>query len=218
MPFSAFLSSATNCVTYFRRQCSSERTGKWRISNGNQPRSATSPSPNASWLPRPMRTSAHGSVRRLEVRAERVRMEGSAAEPDGHPLGEELGARLGTGHEVPPGAAHRRRSAPGTTSSTSFRLAPCGHQNSSASALITQSAPNSVAASRAIRVTHSVCRRSSPGSRMRWSTPSASQRSRISVVASTDRLSVATTKSTPASDGTRSARPRCRPRRGRAGS
>ena len=49
---------------------------------------------------------------------------------------------------------------------------PRGHQNSSASVLRTQSAPNSVAASRAIRVTHSLWRRSSPGSRIRWRCPS----------------------------------------------
>ena len=54
-----------------------------------------------------------------------------------------------------------RRNAPtvpyrgGTAESTSESDAPRGHQNSSASELITQSAPYSVAASRAMRVTHS---------------------------------------------------------------
>ena len=43
----------------------------------------------------------------------------------------------------------------GTASSTSDSEAPRGHQNSSASELITQSAPYWVAASRAMRVTHS---------------------------------------------------------------
>ena len=43
MPFSAFRSSATNWVTYLRLQCSSERTGKWRISIGYQPRSGDEP-------------------------------------------------------------------------------------------------------------------------------------------------------------------------------
>ncbi len=57
IPFSAFFSSATNWVTYFRTQCSSDRTGKWRISSGYQPRSGKRPAPNASWLPRPTRTS-----------------------------------------------------------------------------------------------------------------------------------------------------------------
>ena len=37
-----------------------------------------------------------------------------------------------------------------------------------------------------MRVTHSLWRRSSPGSRIRWSTPSRAYRSRISVVASSD--------------------------------
>ena len=86
----------------------------------------------------------------------------------------------------------------GTAPSTSFNDPPRGHQNSSASELITQSAPKSVAASRAIRVTHSSWRMSSPLSRMRCRTPSRSYRSRISVVPSSERLSVATTKSTPA--------------------
>ena len=58
MPFSAFFSSATNWVTYFRRQCSSERTGKCRISIGYQPTyGAGDRSPNASWFPLPTRTS-----------------------------------------------------------------------------------------------------------------------------------------------------------------
>ena len=58
MPFSAFRSRATNWVTYLRRHCSKERTGKWRISKGYQPRRATRPSARASWFPRPIRTSA----------------------------------------------------------------------------------------------------------------------------------------------------------------
>ena len=49
-----------------------------------------------------------------------------------------------------------------------------------------------------MRVTHSPWRRPSAGSRMRWSTPSRSYRSRISVVPSRELLSVAMTKSAPA--------------------
>ena len=62
----------------------------------------------------------------------------------------------------------------GTAASTSFKPEPRGHQNSSASAFSTQSAPCSLAASCAMRVTHSLWRRSSPGSRMRRRTPSRS--------------------------------------------
>ncbi len=47
----------------------------------------------------------------------------------------------------------------GTSANASFNDEPRGYQNSSASLLITQSAPNSVAARRAIRVTHSPWRR-----------------------------------------------------------
>jgi hypothetical protein len=43
----------------------------------------------------------------------------------------------------------------GIEASTSFSDSPRGHQNSSASLWITQSAPKSVAAMRAMRVTHS---------------------------------------------------------------
>ena len=58
IPFSALRSSATNWVTYLCRHCSYDRTGKWRISIGYHPRNATRSSASASWLPRPMRTSA----------------------------------------------------------------------------------------------------------------------------------------------------------------
>ena len=93
---------------------------------------------------------------------------------------------------------------------------PRGHQNSSASLLMTQSAPNSVAASRAMRVTHSPCRRPSAGSRIRWSTPSRAYRSKISVVPSRELLSVAMTKSAPALRWTSILRvDRCPPRRAR---
>ena len=53
----------------------------------------------------------------------------------------------------------------GTAARTSFSVPPRGHQNSSASEWITQSAPCSVAARRAIRVTHrpGACRRRPPG-------------------------------------------------------
>ena len=78
---------------------------------------------------------------------------------------------VGTGDEVAPGSAHDAEAA-GDCFEHVLQALSSGHQNSSASALITQSAPKSVAASRAMRVTHSVWRRSSPGSRMRWSTPS----------------------------------------------
>ena len=47
-----------------------------------------------------------GAVRRLEVRAERVRMEARRAEAGGHALGEEP-LVVGPWHEVPPGAANR---------------------------------------------------------------------------------------------------------------
>ena len=56
----------------------------------------------------------------------------------------------------------------GTSARTSLIGAPCEHQNSSASLLITQSALKSVAASRAMRETHSICCMFSPSSRMRW--------------------------------------------------
>ena len=71
---------------------------------------------------------------------------------------------------------HRPRTAPyrGGTAARISRIVPrLGHQNSSASQLITQSAPCSVAASRAIRVTHAACSRVSPSSRRRRSTPVA---------------------------------------------
>src|SRR5205814_151022 len=45
----------------------------------------------------------------------------------------------------------------GTAVNTSFSVPARGHQNSSASLLITQSAPKSVAAIRAMRVTTSIC-------------------------------------------------------------
>ena len=196
MPFSAFRSSATNCVTYFRMQCSSERTGKWRISNGYQPRSGVSPVPKASWFPRPTRTSATprwadfecvlsgwawnvGVARRTVIRSAKRRSSSGR------------GTKL---RHAPLTTPNRD----GTASRTSFRLESWGHQNSSASVFSTQSAPKRVAASRAMRVTHSLWRRSSPGSRIRCRRPSRSYRSRISVVPSRERLSVAITKSTPA--------------------
>ena len=61
----------------------------------------------------------------------------------------------------------------GTVASTSFNDPPRGHQNSSASAWSTQSASCSVAASRAMRVTHSAWRMSSLGSRRSRSTARA---------------------------------------------
>jgi hypothetical protein len=42
----------------------------------------------------------------LQVRAERMRMEGRLAVPDSHALGEALASALGAGHEVPPRSAH----------------------------------------------------------------------------------------------------------------
>jgi len=62
----------------------------------------------------------------------------------------------------------------------------------------TQSAPCSVAARRAMRVRHLLPRTSSPSSRISRRTPSRAYDSRISTVPSTDRWSVAITKSTPA--------------------
>ena len=59
-----------------------------------------------------------------------------------------------------------------------------GHQNSSASLGITQSAPYSVAARRAMRVCHSACRATCDSSRITSSTPSLAYRSRISDVPS----------------------------------
>ena len=68
----------------------------------------------------------------------------------------------------------RRRTAPERSRARPSASPPRGHQNSSASELMTQSAPKSVAASRAMRVTHSSWRMSSPSSRIRWSTPARS--------------------------------------------
>ena len=105
MPFSAFRSSATNCVTYLRLQCSSERTGKCRISIGYQPRSATRPVPNASWLPRPIRTSATPRCADLKWMLSGCGWNDGVAEPRGHPLGEEA-VVVRPRNEVPPRAAH----------------------------------------------------------------------------------------------------------------
>jgi len=59
----------------------------------------------------------------------------------------------------------------GTTESTASRSGPRGHQNSSAALLMTQSAPNSVAASRAILVMYSDSRYSSRSSRITTTEP-----------------------------------------------
>ncbi len=196
IPFSALRSSATNWVTYFRMQCSSERTGKWRISIGYQPRTGTSPVPKASWFPRPMRTSATALCADFEWV-----LSGCGWKEGVHSRAVMRSAKNGWLSGRGTKFRHAARTTPwcgGTDSSTSRRLAPRGHQNSSASELITQSAPKSVAASRAMRVTHSLCRRSSPGSRIRWSLPSRAYRSSTSVVPSSERLSVAITRSTPA--------------------
>ena len=85
--------------------------------------------------------------RRLDARMRRPR------EADDHPLGEER-AVVGPGEEVAP-APRTTPNRSGTAARTSFSDPSRGHQNSSASALTTQSASCSVAASRAMRVTHS---------------------------------------------------------------
>ena len=60
---------------------------------------------------------------------------------------------LGTKFRQAPRTAPNRD---GTAANSSFSVAPRASQNSSASAFTIQSAPKSVAASRAIRVTHSL--------------------------------------------------------------
>ena len=64
----------------------------------------------------------------------------------------------------------------GTEASASGIEPARGHQNSSASLAITQSAPCSVAARRAIRVCHSACRATCDSSRITRSTPSRAYR------------------------------------------
>ena len=105
IPFSAFRSSATNWVTYFRMQCASDRTGKWRISIGYQPRSATRPCSERLVVPAADANVGRRAVSGLEVDAERMRVEAGRAEPRRHALGEEA-VVVGTRHEVAPGAAH----------------------------------------------------------------------------------------------------------------
>ena len=87
---------------------------------------------------------------------------GRGDEPQRHPLLERPPV-VGNGDEMP----HERLRdpvPPRTASSTSGSEPPRGHQNSSASPLITQSAACSVAARRAIRVTHSRWRNGPSGS------------------------------------------------------
>ena len=113
----------------------------------------------------------------------------------------------------------RSRSAAAPRASTSCSDPPRGHQNSSASPLITQSAPCSVAARRAIRVTHSRWRNGPSGSR-------SSADAAVALVPREDFLRPVGRRmvgddhlvdARPRS-GRRDAARRCRARRGRAGS
>ena len=217
MPFSAFRSSATNCVTYLRMHCSSDRTGKWRISIGYQPRSGTSPVPNASWFPRPTRTSAAPRCADLKC------VLSGCGWNDG---AQSRAVIRSAKNRSSSGRGTKLRQAPRTTpkrsgiaANSARKSPPRGHQNSSASVFRTQSAPNSTAASRAIRVTHSLWRRSSPGSRIEMQVTLARvaledlRRPVLRAIVGRD------DEVDPGSrGGTRSARRRCRPRRARGAS
>ena len=109
----------------------------------------------AAWFPRvdlDLGVPAVDDLANRLVQRRRVVDRRERRETHGHPLGEALlaGSRTEDTKERPdrPVSRRHRREHLG-------QRAPRGHQNSSASELITQSAPYSVAASRAMRVTHS---------------------------------------------------------------
>ena len=144
--------------------CAALRSGKWSTSNGSHSRMSGSAAPTRRGCP--ALTTTSGCARCAIFTCAWYGLVRSAAgrHADGHALGERL-AVVRRRTKLPPQAADdaearrdRRERRRGATPSR-------GHQNSSASPLITQSAPCSVAARRAMRVTHSACRSSSRSSR-----------------------------------------------------
>ena len=150
-------------------------------SSGYQPRIGTKSVPPTEWLP--STTSASGWARCTTLRNGRQGLRGSftgacAASRsvirswNGRPSSG-TGTKWRTNDWTSP---YRR----GIVPSTSGSEPPRGHQNSSTSPLITQSAPCSVAARRAMRVTHSRCRNGPSGSRITRTRPSRSYRASTS--------------------------------------
>ena len=178
--------------------CSSVRSGKWKTSTGNQPVAGQTGCRRAR--------GSHASAGSRDAPVDRLpdRLVEGGGVVDRRVLA--TGARSSARRRAPVvRARHEERQnawtipyASGTAASTSFSDPPRGHQNSSASVLITQSAPYSVAARRAMRVTHSPWRSPRPARGSGGRCPSRAYDSRISVVPSWELLSVAITKSTPA--------------------
>ena len=153
-----------------RRSWETERNEKCRTSIGCQARIGSRPSARAR-CGFPPRSSTFGSARwatfwcawKIVALAPGRR---GRRRRHGHALGEEAHRpRASAGNAA--STLGRRRSARAPSQAPPSREPPRGHQNSSASVFRTQSAPKSVAASLAMRVTHSLWRISSPGSLIR---------------------------------------------------
>ena len=147
-----------------RRTCGS---GSGALRADTSRASARGPCRPTEWLP--STTSASGCARWTTLRNGRHGLRGSligaceASRSVMRSSNERPSSGTGTKWRTNDWTSPYRR---GIEPSTSGSEPPRGHQNSSTSPLITQSAPCSLAARRAMRVTHSRCRNGPSGSRI----------------------------------------------------
>ena len=117
-------------------------------------RVAVAPATGLRRSPRRPRGHPGGAPRRPGPRDAPPSAEGSTASR-GTPGARQTSRGRPAGRRTPRGGRRQRRSCPGSPASASLIVPEIGHQNSSASLWITQSASNSVAAIRPMRVYHS---------------------------------------------------------------